>query len=422
MDNLTNVCEATSQSQELDNIRPTHRKGRKLLAEKKRRARINNCLMQIRQLVCEEQDEQDTDIDKMEKAEILEKTLEVLTRLRHENPRSSNTASSHTAMAVRYASGFSLCAEESIRYIQNSHLVPSEVKVQLQNHLRAIARRVELTVQVNGQNLTSGFPASSSTSPSSDKLLAGKMQSSFSDNSSAVEQVLAQCSGDVSEGSDCYITSPLCYPTEGSSRYITSPIFYSTPLPLHLPFIKSPMQEVDHSHLNYSSKPYALRSVDQRRKSIRRRAPEVLGKSTRETLAKNTLSLSSGSLIDQSEGYWSDSSQPKHRYLPQSSSSSSFLSTSFYSDSSFTNPPASGATSSLVSTTHSLPHRTVYTNPRFRPYFAAPSILGEPTQVVSNNLLTSTIKEITPPSKVLDLCVKRTDDQQVSPETMWRPW
>lgn len=355
----------------------------------------------------------------MEKAEILEKTLEVLTRLRHENPRSSNTASTHTAMAIRYASGFSLCAEESIRYIQSSCLVPSEVKVQLQNHLRAIARRVELTVQVSsqGSNLTPGFPASSSTlssSPSSDKLLAEEMRSSFSDNSSAVEQASAQCSGNVSEGS-------CCYPTDGGNSYITSPICYSTPLPYqHLPFIKSPMQEVDHSHLNYSSEPYTLRTVDHRRKSVRRRAPEVFGKSTRETPAKHTLSLSSGSQIDQSEGYWSDSSQPKYRYLPQSSSLSS--SSSFYSDSSFTNSPTSGATSSLVSTTHSLPHRTVYTYPRFKPYPTTPSILGQPTQAVSSHLLTSTIKEVTLPSKVLDLCVKRTDEQQVSPEVMWRPW
>uniref|UniRef100_A0A0B6Y9D3 BHLH domain-containing protein n=1 Tax=Arion vulgaris TaxID=1028688 RepID=A0A0B6Y9D3_9EUPU len=70
MDNLTNICEATSQSHDLDNFRPTHRKGKKLLAEKKRRARINNCLMQIRHLVCDGQEEADTDLDKMEKAEI----------------------------------------------------------------------------------------------------------------------------------------------------------------------------------------------------------------------------------------------------------------------------------------------------------------------------------------------------------------
>ncbi|RUS72576.1 hypothetical protein EGW08_019662, partial [Elysia chlorotica] len=81
---FTNICEATSQSHELDNMRPIHRKGKKLLAEKKRRARINNCLVQIRDLVCEGEDEKDSDIDKMEKAEILEKTLEVLTRFRRE--------------------------------------------------------------------------------------------------------------------------------------------------------------------------------------------------------------------------------------------------------------------------------------------------------------------------------------------------
>ncbi|GFS22601.1 transcription factor HES-1 [Elysia marginata] len=152
---FTNVCEATSQSHELDNMRPIHRKGKKLLAEKKRRARINNCLIQIRDLVCEGENDKDSDIDKMEKAEILEKTLEVLTRFRRECNSSnlsscgSSSSSLHSSpsarqvMAVRYASGFSSCAEESIRYIQSSRLVPAEVKAQLQNHLRSIARRME---------------------------------------------------------------------------------------------------------------------------------------------------------------------------------------------------------------------------------------------------------------------------------------
>ena len=125
-----------------------------MLAEKKRRARINNCLSQIRDIVCEGHDENDTDLDKMEKAEILEKTLEVLTKLRSQNKSyGSGSFPARRALAVKYASGFSSCAEESIRYIQCSKLVPPEVKVQIQNHLRSKARQVETVVQVTDTNV-----------------------------------------------------------------------------------------------------------------------------------------------------------------------------------------------------------------------------------------------------------------------------
>ena len=108
---------------------------------------------------------QETDIDKMEKAEILEKTLEVLTRLRSDHSKASRSgASAHKAMAVRYANGFTNCAEESIRYIQSSRLVPSEVKVHLQTHLRTIAhRQMETVVQVESPYAAMATPLNPTT-------------------------------------------------------------------------------------------------------------------------------------------------------------------------------------------------------------------------------------------------------------------
>ncbi|CAG5133042.1 unnamed protein product, partial [Candidula unifasciata] len=370
-------------------------------------------------------------IDKMEKAEILEKTLEVLTRLRHENPKISHTASTHKAMAIRYASGFSLCAEESIRYIQNSRLVPSEVKVHLQNHLRAIARRVESTMQIDRQtdlNPAQCFSASSSTisSPSLGKVTAREIISSSADNLLGLGPVSGQFSGEVSEGSDCYIHSPVLYSTQGSNCLLTSPVCYSTPISYsHLPFIKSDaqLQKDGHKLLNYSSEAYTCSIVDQRKKSARGRAAQTPGQPTQIKPVKQTLSLSSDSQFDKSEGYCSDFSQSKHYYLsPYSSLSSSCLISSYYSDASFTDSPPLMANSSVLPNTPILPDRTVYPHHRFEPHITTPNILGESTQVNSSLLLTPAIKEFPRSNNVLDLCVKRTDEQQISQEAMWRPW
>ncbi|XP_050413670.1 enhancer of split m7 protein-like, partial [Patella vulgata] len=56
------------------------RKGRKLLAEKKRRNRINECLNQIKNLLCDDSvfSERELDDNKMEKADILESAVEFI--------------------------------------------------------------------------------------------------------------------------------------------------------------------------------------------------------------------------------------------------------------------------------------------------------------------------------------------------------
>ncbi|XP_046564215.1 enhancer of split mgamma protein-like [Haliotis rubra] len=108
------------------------RKGRKLMAEKRRRARINQSLLDIKDIVCGDQQRNDPNFDKMEKAEILETTVDYL-----RNVRKINTTHQHVkeAVQVRFQHGFSKCAEEILSYIQSLPGVSDNVHRQLRKHI-----------------------------------------------------------------------------------------------------------------------------------------------------------------------------------------------------------------------------------------------------------------------------------------------
>ncbi|XP_046370525.2 transcription factor HES-1-like [Haliotis rufescens] len=118
------------------------RKDRKLIAEKRRRARINQSLLDIKRIVCGSQQQNDPNYDKMEKAEILETTVDYL-----RNVRKINTTQQHVKEAVqaRFQHGFSKCAEEILSYIQSLPGVSDNVHRQLRKH---ISRRMTHIQQV----------------------------------------------------------------------------------------------------------------------------------------------------------------------------------------------------------------------------------------------------------------------------------
>ncbi|XP_046564251.1 enhancer of split mgamma protein-like [Haliotis rubra] len=108
------------------------RKGRKLMAEKRRRARINQSLSEIKGIVCAGHQQNDPNFEKMEKAEILETTVDYL-----RNVRKINTTHQHVKEAVqaRFQHGFSKCAEEILSYIQSLPGVSDNVHRQLRKHI-----------------------------------------------------------------------------------------------------------------------------------------------------------------------------------------------------------------------------------------------------------------------------------------------
>ncbi|XP_067659295.1 enhancer of split mgamma protein-like [Haliotis asinina] len=134
--------ESHHNSLESDSEYMGRRKGRKLMAEKRRRARINQCLTEIKGIVCGAHQRNDPNYDKMEKAEILETTVDYL-----RNVRKINTTHRHVKEAVqaRFQNGFSKCAEEILSYIQSLQGVSDNVHRQLRKH---ISRRMEHIQQV----------------------------------------------------------------------------------------------------------------------------------------------------------------------------------------------------------------------------------------------------------------------------------
>ncbi|XP_067659138.1 enhancer of split m8 protein-like [Haliotis asinina] len=134
--------ESYYHTMETDSEYMGRRKGRKLMAEKRRRARINQSLLEIKDIVCGAQQRNDPNYDKMEKAEILETTVDYL-----RNVRKINTTHQHVKEAVqaRFQHGFSKCAEEILSYIQSLPGVSDNVHRQLRKH---ISRRMEHIQQV----------------------------------------------------------------------------------------------------------------------------------------------------------------------------------------------------------------------------------------------------------------------------------
>lgn len=344
---------------------------------------------------------QDADVDKMEKAEILERTLEVLTRLRHDSIRSSNTFSTRKAMAIRYASGFSSCAEESIRYIQNSRLVPAEVKVQLQNHLRAIARRMETIVQVDNQ----GFPAcsSSSSSTSPEKMTVPGVVRDCS-CSSAVDRVEDQTLNDQSDIRGYYIGSPIHSSTPGAHHHLPVPTM-------------TPQFETEQKVMNYIPETYLETSQQTKpADNLCSHMPDI------NTEVKQKF-LDTESELHQLQRYPVEFIRVKqcpHPHGSLSCESSLSQSKSFLSS---VNSPSFLQSSPFLHSTPILPDPPVYAYYGYEPYPTIPSSLVQNVQSNNSSSLSSNaVKEPKTPGNALDLCVKRTEDQQISPETMWRPW
>ncbi|BFZ22991.1 hypothetical protein BsWGS_26030 [Bradybaena similaris] len=419
MDNFTNICEATSQSHELDTYKPTHRKGKKLLAEKKRRARINNCLLQIRNIVCEGEDDKDTDLEKMEKAEILEKTLEVLTRLRHDYTSPGNSSySTRKAMAVRYASGFSSCAEESIRYIQNSHLVPAEVKVQLQAHLRAIARRMEAGLQEDSKDVsfTQTYPTSPSlSSPSSSSMFSGRL-------TTALESKEDIYRSDISRGQMSDIGS-----------YTPSPIHFSTPtVQPHMPVSSTVSQPNQEEYLSQTPQTFMKAEFSQKESKPREYIPSDMVNFQPQNICLNkdihsSYSISTYSHPEVSSTGSEQDSQYNTALLSPNTSYS--LSNPSINDTTLSgNTPIILYPAPVLQTTSLISDPPVFSYVyESYPSCTVPSILVQPVTYISTPIRQTPVgptahKQSSTPNNALDLCVKRNEVHQISPETMWRPW
>lgn len=142
-----------------------YRKVMKPLLERKRRARINHCLDDIKDLLVDSlQTESGESITKLEKADVLELTLKHLREVkRQKKVASANTSingpnyTSNEIMKQHFNNGYKACAAEVSRYLDSttlpnsSSILPSYVD---SNHLSTSGDQFGRTLMVHlGKNL-----------------------------------------------------------------------------------------------------------------------------------------------------------------------------------------------------------------------------------------------------------------------------
>ncbi|XP_028030124.1 transcription factor HES-4-B-like [Bombyx mandarina] len=116
------------------------RKTNKPIMEKKRRARINRCLNELKDLLLDSEKDP-TRHSKLEKADILELTVKHLQKLQRQQLAAAIAAD--PAVLQRFKSGFGDCAVEVRRYLSRLASVPTGLRHRLGNHLTSCISGIE---------------------------------------------------------------------------------------------------------------------------------------------------------------------------------------------------------------------------------------------------------------------------------------
>ncbi|CAL4112622.1 unnamed protein product [Meganyctiphanes norvegica] len=170
------------------------RRTNKPIMEKKRRARINDCLNTLKNLVLEAMKKDPSRYDKLEKADILEMTVKHVRKFNSQEPASHTVAPPRHQQqldsqeaAVRYRTGYSHCASEVTKFLAQDNTLSSAARTRmmqrLQNNLDGLqipkASATKIT-NVNSQPSASPSPSLSPspspvTSPVMDRLTSGQV-------------------------------------------------------------------------------------------------------------------------------------------------------------------------------------------------------------------------------------------------------
>ncbi|XP_053610990.1 transcription factor HES-4-B-like [Plodia interpunctella] len=117
-----------------------YKKITKPLLERKRRARINRCLDELKDLMVGALEIDDDNLSKLEKADILELTVNHLTKL--------HSPKDPVIEAKKFQAGFGQCAAEACRFIMSVPDLDSKVSQNLISHLSRLITAQPLTIQV----------------------------------------------------------------------------------------------------------------------------------------------------------------------------------------------------------------------------------------------------------------------------------
>lgn len=159
--NAAGIMEATTMSR-------THqyRKVMKPLLERKRRARINKCLDELKDLMVYALQSEGESIAKLEKADILELTVKHLQKLKKQQMLQNNPSLD----LDRFRSGFSACASEVSRCLASIPGVNISIGTTLMSHLGSSINKMEPLSINTGESSTASASAAAlpHQSPSSD--------------------------------------------------------------------------------------------------------------------------------------------------------------------------------------------------------------------------------------------------------------
>ena len=112
----------------------------KPLLERKRRARINKCLDDLKDLMVSAKQSEGESITKLEKADVLELTVIHLKKLKRQNALGLTPQATY---AGRFKAGYAHCAQEVSKYMTTHSDVSVEVRTRLFSHLSNCMQALE---------------------------------------------------------------------------------------------------------------------------------------------------------------------------------------------------------------------------------------------------------------------------------------
>ncbi|KAH8277828.1 hypothetical protein KR018_008098 [Drosophila ironensis] len=129
------------------------RKTNKPIMEKRRRARINHCLNELKSLILEAMKKDPARHTKLEKADILEMTVKHLQSVQRQ--QLNMAIQTDPSVVQKFRTGFVECAEEVNRYVSQLDGIDSGVRQRLSAHLSNCANSLEQIGSMS--NFSSGY-------------------------------------------------------------------------------------------------------------------------------------------------------------------------------------------------------------------------------------------------------------------------
>lgn len=124
----------------------------KPLLERKRRARINRCLDELKDLMVVTLQAEGENVSKLEKADILELTVRHLHKLKRHNALGLGAGGQDSVYADKFRAGFAHCATEVSNYLTSdvrSPPVEPSAGVKLLHHLGVCMRKIDVDSNCN---------------------------------------------------------------------------------------------------------------------------------------------------------------------------------------------------------------------------------------------------------------------------------